>query len=480
MHRARRFARGCRSGPRRRAWPTPSASPGTATTHPTHIEKRCGASTSAPSSRRGATSSRSVRRSPTATARSPPTARRRGVALRLIKTVARRNWPEPDDEHRYATWYEPIDDAAQIRAAVSWALAQPVACGLATPGDVGLLGAVIAAEADRQRVTDAEHVLAEVARPVLAVHQRTDLSHPGPVARLTSAEERREPVQQAVDVGLVGVRRQPDPQAAVVAQPEPAGRLDGVERPGRRVDPELGQELVRRLRRPARRRSAAGSACAAGALDCSRHARQRGQPALEPRAQVAPRAPRARPSRPAPAGRRGPPAASASSVGVEVDGRGHAGQQLVGQRAELEPLGHVVGRRQKLVRMQRFQQLRPSGRPRRSAARGTCTASRRRSPRRAPPRRPARAASGARRRRRAARPSRAPRPRSPAGRAGCRAGWTRRSPRPAGSTARALARRPSTVSFRCVPVELDPAHGRADAPRPPAPRAARSRRGRAG
>jgi aryl-alcohol dehydrogenase-like predicted oxidoreductase len=84
------------------------------------------------------------------------------VALRLIKTVARRNWPEPDDEHRYATWYEPIDDAAQIRAAVSWALAQPVVCGIATPGDVGLLGAVIAAEEDRQREADAEHLLAEV------------------------------------------------------------------------------------------------------------------------------------------------------------------------------------------------------------------------------------------------------------------------------------------------------------------------------
>jgi aryl-alcohol dehydrogenase-like predicted oxidoreductase len=84
----------------------------------------------------------------------------KGVALRLIKTVARRNWPEPDAEHRYATWYEPIDDDAQIRAAVSWALAQPIACGLATPGDVGLLSAVVAAEADRQAVPDAEAVLA--------------------------------------------------------------------------------------------------------------------------------------------------------------------------------------------------------------------------------------------------------------------------------------------------------------------------------
>lgn len=84
----------------------------------------------------------------------------RGVALRLIKTVARRNWPVYDAEHPFSTWYEPLADDAEIRAAVSWALAEPIACGLATPGDVGLLGAVIAAEADRQAVPDAETVLA--------------------------------------------------------------------------------------------------------------------------------------------------------------------------------------------------------------------------------------------------------------------------------------------------------------------------------
>ena len=83
----------------------------------------------------------------------------RGVALRLIKTVARRNWPEPEADHPYATWYEPLDDAAQLSAAVSWALAEPIVCGLATPGDVNLLAAVIAAEADRQPVPDAEAVL---------------------------------------------------------------------------------------------------------------------------------------------------------------------------------------------------------------------------------------------------------------------------------------------------------------------------------
>jgi aryl-alcohol dehydrogenase-like predicted oxidoreductase len=80
--------------------------------------------------------------------------RSRDVALRLIKTVARRNWTTAD--HRYTTWYEPLDQPAQVRAAVSWALAQPIVCGLATPGDVDLLGMVVAAEADRVSLSDAE------------------------------------------------------------------------------------------------------------------------------------------------------------------------------------------------------------------------------------------------------------------------------------------------------------------------------------
>jgi aryl-alcohol dehydrogenase-like predicted oxidoreductase len=87
----------------------------------------------------------------------------RGVALRLIKTVARRNWPDYDAKHAFSTWYEPLADDAEIRAAVSWALAEPVVCGLATPGDVSLLGSVIAAEANRQPVPQAEAVLESAA-----------------------------------------------------------------------------------------------------------------------------------------------------------------------------------------------------------------------------------------------------------------------------------------------------------------------------
>jgi aryl-alcohol dehydrogenase-like predicted oxidoreductase len=82
------------------------------------------------------------------------------VGLMIIKTVARRNWPDEDDK-RFATWYEPLEQQQQITAAVSWVLAHAEVTGIATPGDVGLLGKVI--EAERQRVTrdEAEAVLAD-------------------------------------------------------------------------------------------------------------------------------------------------------------------------------------------------------------------------------------------------------------------------------------------------------------------------------
>ncbi|WP_295697523.1 aldo/keto reductase [Lapillicoccus sp.] len=84
--------------------------------------------------------------------------RRQDAGLLTIKTVSRRNWPEGDDG-RYNTWYEPYDDAVRIRAAVSWVLAHDEITGLATAGDVRLLGMMVAAEADRQDVGEAEQAL---------------------------------------------------------------------------------------------------------------------------------------------------------------------------------------------------------------------------------------------------------------------------------------------------------------------------------
>jgi aryl-alcohol dehydrogenase-like predicted oxidoreductase len=84
------------------------------------------------------------------------------AGLMIIKSVARRNWPEPDG-HPYGTWYEPFDDQARISAAVAWVLAHPEVTGIATPGDVRLLPMVIEAERRLSQTTPAE-AEAELAR----------------------------------------------------------------------------------------------------------------------------------------------------------------------------------------------------------------------------------------------------------------------------------------------------------------------------
>jgi aryl-alcohol dehydrogenase-like predicted oxidoreductase len=74
--------------------------------------------------------------------------RAQDAGLMVIKTVSRRNWPEPEGpvEHSYGTWYEPFDDQERIAAAVAWVLSHPEVTGIATPGDVRLLPLVIEAE----------------------------------------------------------------------------------------------------------------------------------------------------------------------------------------------------------------------------------------------------------------------------------------------------------------------------------------------
>ena len=86
---------------------------------------------------------------------------RQDAGLMVIKTVARRNWTDGrSDGHDFTTWYEPLADPRTVTAAVSWALALPVVTGLATPGDVRLLGMVIEAERSRTGVGEAADVLA--------------------------------------------------------------------------------------------------------------------------------------------------------------------------------------------------------------------------------------------------------------------------------------------------------------------------------
>ncbi|HEY2296492.1 MAG TPA: aldo/keto reductase [Jatrophihabitans sp.] len=98
--------------------------------------------------------------------------RAQDVGLMTIKTVARRNWPQPDEDHRYATWYEPLDQAERIRAAVSWVLAHDEITGLATAGDVRLLGMIVEAEQNRLDPATAEEALRddpEYSSPFLAM-----------------------------------------------------------------------------------------------------------------------------------------------------------------------------------------------------------------------------------------------------------------------------------------------------------------------
>jgi aryl-alcohol dehydrogenase-like predicted oxidoreductase len=96
---------------------------------------------------------------------------RQDVGLMTIKTVSRRNWPEPA-EHSYATWYEPYADQTRITAAVSWVLSHSEVTGIPTAGDVRLLGLIIEAERNRMTAAEAEDRLshdAEYSSPFVAM-----------------------------------------------------------------------------------------------------------------------------------------------------------------------------------------------------------------------------------------------------------------------------------------------------------------------
>ena len=90
--------------------------------------------------------------------------RRQDAGLMIIKTAARRNWPD-GAEHTFTTWYEPFDEQSRITATVAWVLARPEVTGIATPGDVRLLPMVIRAETDRHALsaTEAEAALRDEA-----------------------------------------------------------------------------------------------------------------------------------------------------------------------------------------------------------------------------------------------------------------------------------------------------------------------------
>ncbi|MBA3266299.1 MAG: aldo/keto reductase, partial [Nocardioidaceae bacterium] len=98
--------------------------------------------------------------------------KRQDAGLMTIKTVSRRNWPDVSDQQRYATWYEPYDDQRRITAAVSWVLGHEEVTGIATAGDVRLLGMLISAERERISPEQAERQLSadpDYSSPFLAM-----------------------------------------------------------------------------------------------------------------------------------------------------------------------------------------------------------------------------------------------------------------------------------------------------------------------
>ena len=90
---------------------------------------------------------------------------RRDAALRVIKAIAAGPWPQ-GEPHRYATWYQPLDEQGGIDLAVAFALSRPEVTAIAGPGDIRLLPLVLSA-AERFQALDArrqEDLLALAAR----------------------------------------------------------------------------------------------------------------------------------------------------------------------------------------------------------------------------------------------------------------------------------------------------------------------------
>jgi aryl-alcohol dehydrogenase-like predicted oxidoreductase len=78
----------------------------------------------------------------------------RNVAVQTIKSIALRPWRGRD--HTRGTWYEPLEDQADIDRAVWWVLGRP-GVFLNTAGDVDLLPSVLdAAQRFEKRPADAE------------------------------------------------------------------------------------------------------------------------------------------------------------------------------------------------------------------------------------------------------------------------------------------------------------------------------------
>ena len=79
----------------------------------------------------------------------------RQVAVQTIKTITRRPWGERPQTT--ATWYEPLEDQADIDKAVHWVLARP-GVFICTAGDVQIMPKVLGA-ANRLEVRPSDTVM---------------------------------------------------------------------------------------------------------------------------------------------------------------------------------------------------------------------------------------------------------------------------------------------------------------------------------
>ncbi len=71
------------------------------------------------------------------------TCQERDVAVQTIKSLARRRWPE-GTRPTHSTWYQPLEDPADIEVAVRWALSRP-GIFVNSSSDLGLLWEMIRA-----------------------------------------------------------------------------------------------------------------------------------------------------------------------------------------------------------------------------------------------------------------------------------------------------------------------------------------------
>jgi len=84
------------------------------------------------------------------------TARQKDVGVMAIKSVAKGTWDESvSTSHRYTTWYEPFDEASEIRKSLQYTLSQDITSA-AMPGDLKLWPMVIDAAESFKSLSEEE------------------------------------------------------------------------------------------------------------------------------------------------------------------------------------------------------------------------------------------------------------------------------------------------------------------------------------